>query len=76
MNRASVQDTEMEMILDSIVDSLFSVFSTLGVVPIIRCSKGNAAEHVAEKLDKKIRDNLRDLRNSPFMSDPLASGYG
>ena len=31
-----------------------------------RCPKGNAAEAVAEKLDKKLRDNLRDARNSLF----------
>ena len=31
-----------------------------------RCPKGNAAEAVAEKLDKKLRDNLKDARNSLF----------
>jgi len=60
--------------LDTIVDSLFSVFTTLGVVPIIRSPRGNAAEHVAEKLDKKIRENIRDPRTSLFSSDPMASG--
>ena len=59
--------------LDTIVDSLFSVFTSLGVVPIIRSPRGNAAAHVAEKLDKKIRDNLRDPRTSLFSSDPLSS---
>lgn len=66
----------METILDTIVDSLFSVFTTMGVVPIIRCAKGNAAEHVGEKLDKKIRDNLRDPRNSLFMNDPMSGQFG
>lgn len=66
INRPAVQETEIEMIMDYIVDSLFSVFVTLGVVPVIRAPKGNAAEMVAEKLDKKIRQNLRDSRNSFF----------
>jgi hypothetical protein len=33
---------------------------------VCRCPKGNAAEAVAEKLDKKLRDNLKDARNSLF----------
>jgi len=74
INRGDVKDTEMDSIMDGIVDSIFSVFVTLGVVPIIRCPRGNAAEMVAEKLDKKLRDNLRDTRNSLFTTDTLQSG--
>ncbi|KAK6184523.1 hypothetical protein SNE40_006984 [Patella caerulea] len=69
LNRGDVKDTEMEAIMDMIVDSLFSVFVTLGVVPIIRSARGNAAEMVAEKLDKKLRENVRDARNSLFTAD-------
>jgi len=64
----------MESMLDSIAESLFSVFATLGVVPIIRTPRGNAAEHVGRKLDKKIRESLGDQRNSLFSFDPMASG--
>ena len=67
MNRGSVTESEMDSIINSIVDCLFSVFATLGTVPIIRAPKGNAAEMVAEKLDKKLKDNLRDTRNSLFL---------
>lgn len=74
INRGEVKDTEMDSIMDNIVDGLFSVFVTLGSVPIIRCPKGNAAEMVAERLDKKLRENLRDARNSLFTSDPSQSG--
>lgn len=74
INRGNVKDTEMEMIMDNIVDSLFSVFVTIGTVPVIRCPRGNAAEMVAEKLDKKLRENLRDARNSLFTSDPVQQG--
>ncbi|XP_067654708.1 sec1 family domain-containing protein 1-like [Haliotis asinina] len=69
INRGDVKDSEMENIMDIIVDSLFSVFVTLGTVPIIRCPRGNAAEMVAEKLDKKLRENIRDARNSLFTAD-------
>jgi len=69
LNRTDVKDVEMEELLDSVVDSLFSFFVTMGAVPVIRCPKGNAAEMVAQKLDKKLRDNLRDSRNSLFSAD-------
>ncbi|KAG8449605.1 hypothetical protein GDO86_016302 [Hymenochirus boettgeri] len=48
--------------------------STAGAVPIIRCARGNAAEMVAVKLDKKLRENLRDARNSLFTGDNLGTG--
>lgn len=74
INRGEIKDTEMENIMDTIVDSLFSVFATLGSIPIIRSPRGNAAEMVAEKLDKKLRENLRDTRNSLFMEDASQAG--
>ncbi|CAL4062168.1 unnamed protein product, partial [Meganyctiphanes norvegica] len=66
INRGDVKDSDIELIMDNIVDSLFSVFVNMGQVPIIRSQRGNAAEMVAERLDKKIRENLRDTRNSFF----------
>lgn len=48
-----------------------------GQVPIIRCQRGNAAESVGERLDKKLRENLRDTRNSFFTglgTDSFAAG--
>ncbi|XP_030070541.1 sec1 family domain-containing protein 1 isoform X2 [Microcaecilia unicolor] len=74
VNRSDITDTEMENIMDTIVDSLFCFFVTLGAVPIIRCSRGNAAEMVAVKLDKKLRENLRDARNSLFTGDTISAG--
>ncbi|XP_018326803.1 protein sly1 homolog [Agrilus planipennis] len=69
INRGDIKDTEMDEIMNNIVDSLFSVFVTMGTVPIIRSPKGNAADMVAKKLDKKLRDNLFDARNNLFHSD-------
>lgn len=74
LNRTDIRDTEMEELLDSVVDSLFSFFVTMGTVPVIRCPKGNAAEMVATKLDKKLRDNLRDSRNSLFTAEGGGGG--
>uniref|UniRef100_A0A667Z1Y9 Sec1 family domain containing 1 n=1 Tax=Myripristis murdjan TaxID=586833 RepID=A0A667Z1Y9_9TELE len=74
INRADILDTDMEAIMDTIVDSLFCFFVTLGAVPIIRCPRGNAAEMVAVKLDKKLRENLRDARNSLFTGDNMTAG--
>uniref|UniRef100_H2Q847 Sec1 family domain-containing protein 1 n=1 Tax=Pan troglodytes TaxID=9598 RepID=H2Q847_PANTR len=74
INRPDITDTEMETVMDTIVDSLFCFFVTLGAVPIIRCSRGTAAEMVAVKLDKKLRENLRDARNSLFTGDTLGAG--
>lgn len=74
MNKGDVKDSEMSEIINTITDGLFSVFSTIGCIPIIRCPRGNAAEVIAEKLDKKIRENLRDTRNSLFLNDTISHG--
>ncbi|XP_076176675.1 sec1 family domain containing Slh [Ptiloglossa arizonensis] len=69
LNRGEVKDTEMESVMEIIVDCLFSVFVTLGTVPIIRCPRGNAAEMVAKMIDKKLRENVWDTRNNLFESE-------
>ncbi|KAK0180867.1 hypothetical protein PV327_003204 [Microctonus hyperodae] len=75
INKGDMKDTEMESIMDIIVDSLFSVFVTLGTVPIIRCPRGNAAEMVARKLDKKLRENVWDSRNSLFQGEAVSGHF-
>lgn len=74
INRANTQDVEMEAIMDAMVDSLFAVFVTLGTVPVIRAQRGTAAEMVARKLDKKLRENLWDARNNLFHTDATQAG--
>nr|CAB3265891.1 sec1 family domain-containing protein 1 [Phallusia mammillata] len=74
LNKSDLKDYEMMSIIDSMVDSLYCVFVSMGAMPIIRCPPGNAAEMVAEKLDKRFRDNLRDARNSFFSSMPGSVG--
>lgn len=53
------------------------MYLLIGQVPVIRCQSGNASQMVAERLDKKLRENLRDTRNSFFTglsSDAFATG--
>lgn len=57
-NHPSLTDADVRPAIDTIVNSLFSVFITLGVVPIIRCPKNGVAENVARQLDQKIRSHL------------------
>lgn len=76
INKTGVKDTEMMSIIDTIADGLYCVFVCLGAIPIIRCPRGNAAEMVAEKLEKKLRENIRDARNSFFSATPSSSAMG
>jgi len=76
INDPSTSDTAMDSMLTGIVDALFSVCATMGVVPIIRSPRHNAAEHVAERLDKKLRENLRgDARHNLFFSGDGARAH-
>ncbi|KAJ1569610.1 Vesicle trafficking between the ER and Golgi, partial [Nowakowskiella sp. JEL0078] len=67
LNDPNSPDTLIETVVDKITTSLFSVVVTTGVVPIIRCPRGNAAEMVAAKLDSKLRDHLMNVRNNLFL---------
>lgn len=60
----------LQAAVTSVVDGLFSVCVTLGTVPIIRCPRGGAAEHVAALLDQKLRDSLK-ARNNLFSEGVL-----
>ncbi|KAI1728441.1 sec1 family domain-containing protein [Ditylenchus destructor] len=65
---------EIDDIVNTVANGLFAVCVTLGVVPIIKCSKNFAAEQVAQKLDQKIRENLRDARNNLFVQESIRAG--
>lgn len=72
INSAKTSDQEIDEIMDRIVSGLFSVVVTMGVVPIIRCPKGGAAEHISAKLDRKLRDHILNSKTNLF-SDQKAS---
>jgi hypothetical protein len=63
LNNPSLPESELFSLIDSIVDSLFSVFATMGVVPFIRAKAGNAAELVANRLDQRLREHLSNRQN-------------
>ena len=52
--------------MERIVSGLFSVVVTMGTIPIIRCAKGGAAELVAAKLDRKLRDHVLNSKDNLF----------
>lgn len=74
MNSPGTSEAVVNAMLDSVADGLFAVCATMGIVPIIRCPKGNAAEMIAKRLDQKLRDNLRDSRNNLFTMDGVRMG--
>ena len=63
LNDPRAQDSAIEAGVGAVVEGLFCALATLGVVPIIRCPAGGAAEHVASRLDARLRDALRDRVN-------------
>ncbi|CAG8455710.1 11084_t:CDS:2 [Diversispora eburnea] len=66
LNDPTAAETTIEQVIDRTVSSLFSVLVTMGVIPIIRCPRGNAAEMIAQKLDSRLRDHILNSRNNLF----------
>lgn len=76
ISRSDAPDSEIAAVIDNIVEGLFSVLVSLNIIPIIRCPRGGAAEVVAEKLTKKIRETLRDSRSNLFEVQDSKSKLG
>ncbi|KAI8141134.1 Sec1-like protein [Fennellomyces sp. T-0311] len=66
LNNPSAAETLIDETVDRTVNALFSVVVTMGVIPIIRCPRGNAAEMIANKLDSKLRDHVMNSRTNLF----------
>ncbi|KAI5298680.1 Vesicle trafficking between the ER and Golgi, partial [Ascosphaera atra] len=66
INSNSTTDEEIDVLVDRIVTGLFSVSVTMGAIPIIRCPKGGAAELIATKLDRKLRDHILNSKDNLF----------
>ncbi|KAI1808850.1 Sec1-like protein [Daldinia bambusicola] len=69
LNSAKTKDEELDHVVDRIVSGLFSVAVTMGVIPIIRCPKGAAAEMIAGKLGRKLRDHILNSKDNLFSSN-------
>ncbi|TPX22022.1 Vesicle trafficking between the ER and Golgi [Coccidioides immitis] len=68
INSAQTRDEDLDALIDRIVSGLFSVSVTMGAIPIIRCPKGGAAELIATKLDRKLRDHILNSKDNLFTS--------
>jgi sec1 family domain-containing protein 1 len=76
MNSANTTDEELALAVERIVSGLFSVVVTMGSIPIIRCPKGAAAEMVAIRLDRKLRDHILNSKDQNLFSGGQKGGYG
>jgi hypothetical protein len=76
MNSATTTDEELARSVDRIVSGLFSVVVTMGSVPIIRCPKGGAAEMVAIRLDRTLRDHILNSKEQNLFSAAAQRGPG
>ncbi|OJJ80081.1 syntaxin-binding protein [Aspergillus glaucus CBS 516.65] len=66
INSPQTSDEDLDGVVDKIVSGLFSVSVTMGAIPIIRCPKGGAAELIATKLDRKLRDHILNSKDNLF----------
>ncbi|KAI9019245.1 Sec1-like protein [Phycomyces nitens] len=73
LNNPSAPESLIDDTVDRTVNSLFSVIVTMGVIPIIRCPRGNAAEMIANKLDSKLRDHIMNSRTNLFSTNANSS---
>jgi len=48
------------------LDQKFQLTAGTGTIPIIRCPKGGAAEMIAAKLDRKLRDHILNSKDNLF----------
>ncbi|GAA5863318.1 hypothetical protein JCM1840_007483 [Sporobolomyces johnsonii] len=77
LNAPSTPESVIEDLTDSISRGLFSVLVTMGQLPIIRAPRGNAAEMVARKLDRRLRDHLASARGgNAFSGGAGGEGFG
>lgn len=74
LNSAKATDAEVDSSIDRIVSGLFSVSVTMGSIPIIRCPQGGAAQDIAAKLDRKLRDHVLNSKDNLFSSANQAQG--
>ncbi|KAK2738528.1 Vesicle trafficking between the ER and Golgi [Onygenales sp. PD_40] len=76
INSSETSDEELDNSIDRIVSGLFSVSVTMGSIPIIRCPKGGAAELIATRLDRKLRDHILNSKDNLFSGGNQRQGVG
>ncbi|KAG9452643.1 hypothetical protein H6P81_005547 [Aristolochia fimbriata] len=75
LNDPKAGEREIEEIVEKIVNGLFCVLATLGVVPVLRCARGGPAQMVASALDAKLRDHLLTKNNLFTEGGNLGSSF-
>lgn len=58
LNQPKAVEEDIMAEVERIAKGLFSVIVTMGIVPIIRAPRDNAAEMVARQLDTKLREHI------------------
>ncbi|KAI9480294.1 MAG: Sec1-like protein [Benjaminiella poitrasii] len=71
LNNPTATESMIEDTIDKTVNALFSVIITMGVIPVIRCPRGNAAESIATKLDSKLRDHIMNRTDTTSLQRPV-----
>ncbi|KAK4219581.1 Sec1-like protein [Rhypophila decipiens] len=66
LNSAVTTDEALTAMVEKIVTGLFSVVATMGVLPIIRCARNSAAEMIATRLDRRLRDLYLSQKDNMF----------
>lgn len=70
LNTPTAADNVIESTIERIASGLLSVVVTTGVVPIIRCPRGNAAEMVGQRLEQRLRDHILNSRENLLTENP------
>jgi hypothetical protein len=74
-NHPTITDAEAESHIEKTAEGLFSIFVTLGQIPVIRSNKNGAAEAIAQKLNEMIVRHRQDNPKENLFSASGASGY-
>eukprot|EP00946_MAST-07B_sp_MAST-7B-sp1_P002139 g2139.t1 len=61
-SRPNADGPSIQKTVNAVVDGLFSVIVTSGIVPVLRAAPGGPAEMVATKLDEKLRKAMRNQK--------------
>lgn len=72
--RDNVNEKELTTCLNDIVNGLFSVIVTLGMVPIIRAPVGGPAELISRQLDDKLRKAMRNSKTQHLFQNDGING--
>eukprot|EP00049_Salpingoeca_infusionum_P027309 m.31600 g.31600 ORF g.31600 m.31600 type:complete len:734 (-) comp9433_c0_seq3:215-2416(-) len=68
LNDPSARDDDIQKCVSQIVDGLFSVFATVGTLPIIFAPPTGSPRYIAEQLTRRFRDHIKGTRGTTLFS--------